>query len=90
MAREISHAPDLAADRSRALALTPVSRETADRLDRFVPLLLAWQGTTQLIANAGRMKMSRTRPTAKNMAFGNSLRGSRSDETCTAFISMPE
>jgi 16S rRNA (guanine527-N7)-methyltransferase len=37
-------------DRERALKLTPVSRETAARLDRFVELLLAWQATTTLIA----------------------------------------
>jgi 16S rRNA (guanine527-N7)-methyltransferase len=43
-------ASDLAADRARALALTPVSRETAERLDRFVELLLRWQRTTNLIA----------------------------------------
>ena len=42
--------PDLAKDRSRALALTPVSRETLDRLDRFVAVLLAWQQHTNLIA----------------------------------------
>jgi 16S rRNA (guanine527-N7)-methyltransferase len=42
--------PDLTADRSRALALTPVSRETAARLDRFVDLLLKWQARTHLIA----------------------------------------
>jgi 16S rRNA (guanine527-N7)-methyltransferase len=41
---------DLDADRTRALALTPVSRETATRLDRFVVLLLRWQKTTNLIA----------------------------------------
>ena len=41
---------DLAADRDRALALTPVSRETAARLDRFVALLIAWQRHTNLIA----------------------------------------
>ncbi len=41
---------DLAPDRARALALTPVSRETTDRLDRFVALLLDWQRTTNLIA----------------------------------------
>ena len=41
---------DLAADRARALALTPVSRETSDRLDRFVELLLGWQRTTNLVA----------------------------------------
>ena len=43
-------AHDLAADRARALALTPVSRETSERLDRFVELLLTWQRTTNLIA----------------------------------------
>ena len=40
----------LAADREKALALTPVSRETAARLDRFVEVLLAWQQHTNLIA----------------------------------------
>jgi len=38
------------ADRDRALALTPVSRETLERLDRYVALLLTWQRTTNLIA----------------------------------------
>ena len=38
------------ADRDRALSLTPVSRETSDRLDRFVELLLKWQMVTNLIA----------------------------------------
>jgi 16S rRNA (guanine527-N7)-methyltransferase len=42
--------PDLSADRARALALTPVSRETAERLDRFVELLLTWQSAINLIA----------------------------------------
>jgi 16S rRNA (guanine527-N7)-methyltransferase len=37
-------------DRAKALALTPVSRETMERLDRFVALLLQWQQTTNLIA----------------------------------------
>lgn len=41
---------NLAADRARALASTPVSRETTDRLDRFVGLLLAWQQRINLIA----------------------------------------
>jgi 16S rRNA (guanine527-N7)-methyltransferase len=44
--------PDLAADRARALALVPVSHETAERLDRFVDLLLTWQDSTQLIASS--------------------------------------
>ena len=38
-----------AADRSRALALVTVSRETVERLDRFVALLMTWQRTTNLI-----------------------------------------
>ncbi|HEY2230699.1 MAG TPA: 16S rRNA (guanine(527)-N(7))-methyltransferase RsmG [Xanthobacteraceae bacterium] len=41
---------DLSSDRARALALTPVSRETEARLDRFVALLLQWQNITHLIA----------------------------------------
>jgi 16S rRNA (guanine527-N7)-methyltransferase len=32
------------------LALTPVSRETAERLDRFVDLLMEWQTKTNLVA----------------------------------------
>jgi 16S rRNA (guanine527-N7)-methyltransferase len=43
---------DLVADRERALALTPVSRETIARLDRFVELLIAWQQHTNLIARS--------------------------------------
>jgi 16S rRNA (guanine527-N7)-methyltransferase len=43
---------DLSADRERALALTPVSRETSARLDRFVGLLLTWQEHTNLIARS--------------------------------------
>ncbi len=42
--------PDLTADRARALALVPVSRETAARLDRYVGLLLDWQSRMNLIA----------------------------------------
>ena len=42
--------PDLAADRARALALVPVSRETAARLDRFAALLLDWHDRMNLIA----------------------------------------
>ncbi len=39
-----------ASDRTAALQLTPVSRETEARLDRFVDLFLAWQGKTNLVA----------------------------------------
>ena len=45
-------APDLTADRARALELTPVSRETAERLDRFVELLLPWAQKINLIARS--------------------------------------
>ncbi|HLX16887.1 MAG TPA: 16S rRNA (guanine(527)-N(7))-methyltransferase RsmG [Bradyrhizobium sp.] len=41
---------DLAADKAAALALTPVSRETEVRLDRFVDLLLEWQAKINLVA----------------------------------------
>jgi len=41
---------DVAADRARALQLVSVSRETLNRLDRFVALLLAWQRRVNLIA----------------------------------------
>ena len=42
--------PDLAADRAKALALTPVSRETLASLDHFVAVFLEWQQHTNLIA----------------------------------------
>ena len=48
---------DLAPDRARALALTPVSRETAARLDRFVAVLLAWQQRVNLIASSTEPKL---------------------------------
>ena len=41
---------DLSADRARALTLFPVSRETEERLDRFVEVLLLWQRRLNLIA----------------------------------------
>lgn len=40
----------LAADKAAALALTPVSRETELRLQRYVELLMQWQAKTNLIA----------------------------------------
>ncbi len=44
--------PDLSADRRAALILTPVSRETATRLDRFVGLFLTWQRKVNLVASS--------------------------------------
>jgi 16S rRNA (guanine527-N7)-methyltransferase len=41
---------DLSADKQKALALTPVSRETVERLDRYVTLLEHWNATTNLVA----------------------------------------
>ena len=37
-------------DKAAALALTPVSRETETRLDRYVDLLREWQAKTNLVA----------------------------------------
>ncbi|MGY4401077.1 16S rRNA (guanine(527)-N(7))-methyltransferase RsmG [Bradyrhizobium sp. USDA 3315] len=39
-----------AKDKAAALALTPVSRETEARLDRYIALLLTWQAKTNLVA----------------------------------------
>ena len=44
--------PAVLADREHALGLTPVSRETLERLDRFVELLFQWQAKTNLVAAA--------------------------------------
>lgn len=49
MASPIQQA-DLGSDKAAALALTPVSRETEARLDRYVALLLEWQAKTNLVA----------------------------------------
>src|SRR5580692_9255180 len=43
---------EIAAGRAAALALTPVSRETEMRLDRFVDLFLTWQAKTNLVSPA--------------------------------------
>ncbi len=58
--------PDLAADRDRALALTPVSRETLARLDRFIALLLETQAHTNLIG-AGTIPELWTRHVADSL-----------------------
>lgn len=52
MSRPGQGAPDLAADKARALKLTPVSRETLKRLELYVDLLLQWQKKTNLIAQS--------------------------------------
>lgn len=41
---------DLGSDKAAALGLTPVSRETEQRLERYLALLLAWQAKTNLVA----------------------------------------
>ncbi|MDB5655242.1 MAG: methyltransferase GidB [Tardiphaga sp.] len=43
-------APRLDADKAAALRLTPVSRETEARLDRYVDLFVQWQAKTNLIS----------------------------------------
>src|SRR5712691_7572928 len=42
--------PVLASDKAAALLLTPVSRETEARLDRYADLLLEWEAKTNLVA----------------------------------------
>jgi 16S rRNA (guanine527-N7)-methyltransferase len=46
-----------AGDRDQALALTPVSRETTARLDRFVAVLMDWQQRINLIAPSTEQKV---------------------------------
>jgi 16S rRNA (guanine527-N7)-methyltransferase len=43
-------AKSISSDKASALALTPVSRETEMRLDRYVELLHEWQAKTNLVA----------------------------------------
>ena len=47
----------VAADRAAALSLTPVSRETEARLDRYVDLLWTWQAKTNLVSPATLPKL---------------------------------
>jgi 16S rRNA (guanine527-N7)-methyltransferase len=44
--------PAIATDKAEALSLTPVSRETEERLDRYVDLLREWQAKTNLVASS--------------------------------------
>jgi 16S rRNA (guanine527-N7)-methyltransferase len=50
----VKHAgsPILDSDKAAALALTPVSRETEVRLERYIELLLEWQAKTNLVASS--------------------------------------
>jgi 16S rRNA (guanine527-N7)-methyltransferase len=41
-----------ASDKAKALRLTPVSRETESRLDRYLDLLRQWQAKTNLVASS--------------------------------------
>jgi len=50
MAKQINAV--VASDKAVALTLTPVSRETEARLDRYVDLLLEWQAKTNLVASS--------------------------------------
>jgi len=45
-----TRAKPISSDKASALALTPVSRETEMRLDRYVELLGEWQAKTNLVA----------------------------------------
>lgn len=94
-ASQVSMPPSAAA--TRATATTGVSQPTwkceknASNACITPAVRLSWSdGTTQLMASAGRMKISSTSPMARNIDRGYSLAGFFSDETWTAFISMPE
>src|ERR1700753_1538331 len=52
MSRAAPHGAEeaLSADKAEALRLTPVSRETEIRLDRYIDLLRQWQAKTNLVA----------------------------------------
>ena len=52
MSKSGQGAQDLSANKARALALFPVSRETQDRLDQFIETLLRWQAKLNLIGNS--------------------------------------
>ena len=52
MSKSGQGARDLSADKARALALFPVSRETQNRLELLVETLLRWQNRLNLIANS--------------------------------------
>lgn len=46
------HNSSAASDKAEALKLTPVSRETEARLDRYLDLLRQWQAKTNLVASS--------------------------------------
>ena len=50
MPKTTEQPPPRDADKAAALTLTPVSRETEQRLDRYVGLLREWQAKTNLVA----------------------------------------
>ncbi len=70
--------------------LTPKLAKNASKACMTPAVRLSWSaGITQLIATAGRMKITSTSPIARNIDRGNSVAGLRRLVTCTAFISMP-
>jgi 16S rRNA (guanine527-N7)-methyltransferase len=48
--RSVGNLSATASDKTAALALTPVSRETEERLERYLDLLRQWQAKTNLVA----------------------------------------
>jgi 16S rRNA (guanine527-N7)-methyltransferase len=48
--KQVSRSSVLSADKAAALSLMPVSRETEERLDRYIALLEEWQAKTNLVA----------------------------------------
>jgi 16S rRNA (guanine527-N7)-methyltransferase len=50
--RKFTYLSNPDSDKAKALAITPISRETEQRLDAYVALVLQWQKTTNLIASS--------------------------------------
>jgi 16S rRNA (guanine527-N7)-methyltransferase len=73
--------PILPSDKAAALALTPVSRETEARLDRYVDLLVEWQAKTNLVAPS-------TLPNLWTRHISDSLQLLSLSPTATAWVDL--
>ena len=79
----------LAQDRARALRLIPVSREIAERLDRFVELLLQWQQRLNLVA-ASTVPHVWTRHIADSLQLLETAPNAKSGSILAPALGFPE
>ena len=75
-------------DKARALELTPVSRETEKRLDRFVALLIEWQAKFNLVA-ASTMPIIWTRHVADSLQLLDHAPGAKIWADCGSGAGFP-